>query len=264
MLSLPRLIKILYIRLSHFCSFCLFHHSFLMLSDYPELKPLYYAFLPSRMMITVLKSIPIGFAFQVLDDKEDFDISKKYPFCMDLKHRETQKSIWEYSKYFIIRDISISTSERVIEHLVVNSTDAHFSKKIFKSVRQSSLNKDKRMSRSEASCAMFWTSMRCCFAYHISMFVFNEMVLIVSWVRQHYRRNEPKSLEDQPTRRLSRRHGGGEITVGSFAKRTMKNLVVCVVAIVAEAVGASIGTYFSPGYGTLICDRLFANAPYIL
>lgn len=51
-----------------------------MLSDYPELKPLYYAFLPSRMAITALKSIPIGFAFQVLDDKEDFDISKKYPF----------------------------------------------------------------------------------------------------------------------------------------------------------------------------------------
>ena len=56
----------------------------------------------------------------------------------------------------------------------------------------------------------------------------------------------------------------GEITVCSFTKRTMRNLLVCVAAIVAEAVGASIGTYFYPGYGTLICDRLFANAPYIL
>lgn len=181
-----------------------------------------------------------------------------------LKDRETQKSILEHSKYFIIRDISISTTERVIEHLVVSSTDAHFSKKMFKSVRQSSLNKDKRMSRPEASSAMFWTSLRCSFAYHISMFVFNEMVLVVSWVYQHYRRNQPKRLEDQPTRRSSRKHGDGEITVCSFTKRTMRNLLVCVAAIVAEAVGASIGTYFYPGYGTLICDRLFANAPYIL
>ena len=120
------------------------------------------------------------------------------------------------------------------------------------------------MSRPEASYAMFWTSLRCSFAYHISMFVFNEMVLIVSWVYQHYRRNQPKRLEDQPTRRSSRKHGDGEITVCSFTKRTMRNLLVCVAAIVAEAVGASIGTYFYPGYGTLICDRLFANAPYIL
>lgn len=56
-----------------------------MLSDHPELKPLYYAFLPSRMAITVLKSIPIGFAFQVLDDKEDFDISKKYLISWDFE-----------------------------------------------------------------------------------------------------------------------------------------------------------------------------------
>ena len=181
-----------------------------------------------------------------------------------MKDRETQKSIWEYSKYFIIRDISISTTERVIEHVVVNSTDAHASKKMFKNVRQSSLSKDKRMSRPEAASAMFWTSLRSCFAYHISMFVFNEMVLIVSWVCQYYRRNQPKRLEDKPTRRLTRKNQGGEITVYSFTKRTMKNLLVCVAAIIAEAVGASIGTYFYPGYGTLVCDRLFANAPYFL
>lgn len=53
-----------------------------MSSDRPELRPIYYAFQPSRIAITVLKSIPIGFAFQVLDDKEDFDISKKYQFSI--------------------------------------------------------------------------------------------------------------------------------------------------------------------------------------
>lgn len=49
-----------------------------MIYDNPSLKPLYYSFLPSRIVLTVIKSIPIGFAYQVLDDKEDFDISKKY------------------------------------------------------------------------------------------------------------------------------------------------------------------------------------------
>ena len=49
-----------------------------MINDNPALKPIYYAFLPSRLAITVAKSIPVGVAFKVIDDMESFDISKKY------------------------------------------------------------------------------------------------------------------------------------------------------------------------------------------
>ena len=48
-----------------------------MINDNPALKPIYYAFLPSRLAITVVKSIPVGVAFKVIDDMESFDISKK-------------------------------------------------------------------------------------------------------------------------------------------------------------------------------------------
>lgn len=48
-----------------------------MIKENPALKPLYYAFLPDRVTLSVLKSIPLGFAYKVMDDMEDFDISKK-------------------------------------------------------------------------------------------------------------------------------------------------------------------------------------------
>lgn len=48
-----------------------------MLNENPSLKPLYYAFLPDRVTLSVLKSIPLSFAYKVMDDMEDFDISKK-------------------------------------------------------------------------------------------------------------------------------------------------------------------------------------------
>lgn len=49
----------------------------LMINDNPALKPIYYAFMPSRLAITVVKSIPVGVALKVIDDMEAFDISKK-------------------------------------------------------------------------------------------------------------------------------------------------------------------------------------------
>ena len=48
-----------------------------MIKENPALKPLYYAFLPDRVTLSVLKSIPLGFAYKVMDDMEDFDISKR-------------------------------------------------------------------------------------------------------------------------------------------------------------------------------------------
>ena len=49
-----------------------------MINDNPNLKPIYYAFLPKQLTISILKSIPIGFAYKVIDDMEDFDLGKKY------------------------------------------------------------------------------------------------------------------------------------------------------------------------------------------
>ena len=48
-----------------------------MFYENPLLKPIYYSFLPRRLAITFAKALPIGFAYKVIDDKEDFDISKK-------------------------------------------------------------------------------------------------------------------------------------------------------------------------------------------
>ena len=47
---------------------------FQMIYDNPKLKPIYYPILPNRLFITVLKSIPIGFAYKVIDDMEEFDL----------------------------------------------------------------------------------------------------------------------------------------------------------------------------------------------
>ena len=49
-----------------------------MINDNPNLKPIYYAFLPKQLTISILKSIPIGFAYKVIDDMEDFDLGKKF------------------------------------------------------------------------------------------------------------------------------------------------------------------------------------------
>lgn len=181
-----------------------------------------------------------------------------------LKVRETQKSIVEYCKYFIIRDVCVSTTERVVEHIVVSHADTHFSDKMFKSVKQSSLRKDERMDRLDASRAMFWTSLRCCFVYHLSVFLFDEMVMMVRWGYQVYQRRRGGKVEDRLVRRVPRKAGRGVVSVRSFVERTWRNLLVCLVAIVAEAVGASVGTLLYPGNGTLICDRVFGNVAYLL
>lgn len=158
----------------------------------------------------------------------------------------------------------MSTTERVVEHFVVNNADVHFSDKMFKSVKQSSLRKDARMDRLDASRAMFWTSMRCCFVYHLSVFLFDEMAMVVRWGYQVYLRKRGRRLEDRAVRRVPRKARNGVISVQSFMERTWRNLFVCVLAIVAEAVGASVGTLLYPGNGTLVCDRLFGNVAYLI
>lgn len=126
-------------------------------------------------------------------------------------------------------------------------------------VKQSSLNKCERMDRGEASKAMFWTSIRAGFVYHLALFTFEEGYLIYLWVRRVLARRRGQ-VEDM----VCRRGKGGEITLQSFAKKSLKNALLCVVGVLAEAIGASLGTYMYPGYGTLVLDRLFGTCAYLL
>ena len=115
-------------------------------------------------------------------------------------------------------------------------------------MKQSSLSKCERMERGEASKAMFWTSLRAGFVYHLALFTFEEGYLIYLWVRSVLARRRGEVVES----RVCRKGKGGEITLQSFAKKSVK------------AIGASIGTYVYPGYGTLALDRLFGTCAYLL
>lgn len=54
--------------------------------------------------------------------------------CIGMMNRETQKKIVDNTKSLLFRDIVISTTERVIEHVIVSHTDEHFNHKLFKSM----------------------------------------------------------------------------------------------------------------------------------
>ena len=48
-------------------------------------------------------------------------------------NRETQKKIVDNTKSLLVRDMTISTTERIIEHIIISRTDEHFNHKLFKS-----------------------------------------------------------------------------------------------------------------------------------
>ena len=116
------------------------------------------------------------------------------------------------------------------------------------------------MSRWEASRAMFWTAMRCGFVYHVALFTFEECAIIINYVRCAWKRKQDVlQIEDDE-------HSKNEtaVTPSTILSKTVKNAIICVFAILSEAIGASLGTLLSPGYGTLICDRLFSAGAYFL
>ena len=160
----------------------------------------------------------------------------------------------------------MSTIQRITEHIIVNNTDEHFSNKMFKSellinllmslgVKVSSEKKCERMDRWDASRAMFWTALRSGFVYHLALFAFEEIRICILWVRSVWRKKNQQLLEDQKDT---------AITLRTVSSKTVKNAIICIAAMMAEALGASVGTLISPGYGTLICDRLFSNCAYLL
>ena len=116
------------------------------------------------------------------------------------------------------------------------------------------------MSRWEASRAMFWTAMRCGFVYHVALFIFEECAIIINYVRSVWRRKQDVlQIEDNE-------HSKSEdvVSPSTILSKTVKNAIICVFAIFSEAIGASLGTLLSPGYGTLICDRLFSACAYFV
>ena len=116
------------------------------------------------------------------------------------------------------------------------------------------------MSRWEASRAMFWTAMRCGFVYHVALFTFEECAIIINYVRSVWRRKQDVlQIEDNE-------HSKSEdvVSPSTILSKTVKNAIICVFAIFSEAIGASLGTLLSPGYGTLICDRLFSACAYFV
>ena len=122
-------------------------------------------------------------------------------------------------------------------------------------VKVSSIKKCERMDRWDASRAMFWTALRSGFVYHLALFAFEEIYICFIWIRSIWKQKNQQLLEDK---------NETAITLKTVSSKTIKNAIICIAAMMAEALGASIGTLISPGYGTLICDRLFSNCAYFL
>lgn len=122
-------------------------------------------------------------------------------------------------------------------------------------VKVSSVKKCERMDRWDASRAMFWTALRSGFVYHLALFAFEEIHICYIWIRSIWKQKNQQLLEDK---------NETAITLKTVSSKTIKNAIICIAAMMAEALGASIGTLISPGYGTLICDRLFSNCAYLL
>lgn len=128
------------------------------------------------------------------------------------------------------------------------------------------MRKDERLGRWDASCAIFKTAVRAGFVYHVAVFAFEEMFLLFAWLRHRLsRRDAVPRIEDQKKkRRLLKDSEKTVVTVSSFAKTSIKNMIVCVAAILSEGLGASLGTLISPGLGTVCFARLGSNAAYFL
>lgn len=122
-------------------------------------------------------------------------------------------------------------------------------------VKVSSVKKCERMDRWDASRAMFWTALRSGFVYHLALFAFEEIHICYIWIRSIWKQKNQQLLEDK---------NETAITLKTVSSKTIKNAIICIAAMMAEALGASIGTLISPGYGTLICNRLFSNCAYLL
>ena len=120
------------------------------------------------------------------------------------------------------------------------------------------------MSRGEAAKAMFWTGIRAGFVYHIALLMFEEVYLAIRWLsRAYFKPTTTAQLEDEKkNERKSKRKHSLVVTPSVFMKHTLRNVLVCISAIIAEGAGAMVGTLLSPGMGSLIGSRLGSLIPY--
>ena len=123
-------------------------------------------------------------------------------------------------------------------------------------MRESSLRKEERLSHSEAANTKIITGIRVSFVYHVSVFLVEEAYLLFTWLRQRSGKSEVRLLEGK-----SRKKGD---SVSSFGKKSLRNLIICVLAIVSEGLGASLGTYLYPGSGALVGSRVCGTVAYLL
>lgn len=102
---------------------------------------------------------------------------------------------------------------------------------------------------------MFFTGIRVSFVYHLSVFLVEETYLLFSWLRQRKEKKEVKLLGMKPSKKNAST---------SFGKKSLRNLIVCVLAILSEGIGASLGTYLYPGSGALVGSRMCGAVAYLL
>lgn len=123
-------------------------------------------------------------------------------------------------------------------------------------MRESSLRKEEQMSHSEAALSMFFTGIRVGFVYHVSVFLVEEAFLLFTWLRQRTGKSEVRLLGGKLRKKND--------STSSFGKKSLRNLIICVLAIVSEGIGASLGTYLYPGSGALVGSRMCGMVPYRL
>ena len=102
---------------------------------------------------------------------------------------------------------------------------------------------------------MFFTGIRVSFVYHLSVFLVEETYLLFSWLRQRKEKKEVKLLGMKPSKKNAST---------SFGKKSLRNLIVCVLAILSEGIGASLGTYLYPGSGAFVGSRMCGAVAYLL
>lgn len=120
------------------------------------------------------------------------------------------------------------------------------------------------MSRGEAAKAMFWTGIRAGFVYHIALLMFEEVYLAIRWLSQAYFKPATTALleDEKEGKRKSKGKRSLVVTPSVFTKLTLRNVLVCIAAILAEGAGVMVGTLLSPGMGSLIGGRIGSLLPY--
>lgn len=128
-------------------------------------------------------------------------------------------------------------------------------------VKKCSIEESKKGTRLEASKTLFLTAIQTGFVYHLSIFLFEELFLLYSWIRNHFQRVEKQKLVSKHHRLLNNQIET-TTTLQSFVNKSFKNLLVCLVAILGEGLGVVLGNLCRPGVGAVCGGVVCSNAAY--